>query len=101
MINIEKLNLHIICLYRPPDTTSELLNPCLSEIQSYLEIVPNTDNIVFLGDMNFPFLKWRNVDGTVIHEMISGSTCDQQSQANALLELTDKHFLNQIKTRKS
>ena len=31
---IEKLNLHIISIYRPPKTTSDKLNPCLTEIQS-------------------------------------------------------------------
>ena len=48
--------------------------------------------------MNFPFLKWTEVNETVIHEVISGSTRDEQVQADALLELADRHFLNQIVT---
>ena len=98
MLNIESLNLHIICVYRPPDSTSDLFNPCLSEIQSYLEQVPINDSVHIIGDINLPFLKWREVDGTVIYQVTSGSTRDEQSQASALLDLTDKHFLNQIIT---
>ena len=98
MLNIEDINLHIICVYRPPDTTSEEFQPCLDKIRSYTEKLQASDNILLLGDLNFPFLQWKEIDGTVIHQVKTGGTRDEQKQANALLELTENLFLFQVIT---
>ena len=97
-LKIIDLNLHILCVYRPPDTTSEEFQQCLNEIRTYMEQIPSSDNILLLGDLNFPFLKWFEFDNTVIHQMKTGGTRDEQKQANALLELTDSFFINQVIT---
>ena len=95
---IEKLNLHIISIYRPPKTTSDKLNPCLTEIQSYLENIPESQNILLIGDLNFPFMRWLETNHTVIHHVETGAPKDEQLQAESLIELTDKFFLNQVIT---
>ena len=98
MCYIEELNLNAICVYRPPDTISEEFNPCLSEIRNYLQKVPASQNIILLGDLNFPFLKWSETDDTVVHHIISGSLLDEQAQAQSFIDLTDQYFLNQVIT---
>ena len=92
------LNLHIISIYRPPDTTSEKFHPCLNEIEQYLKSVASTENIVLCGDLNFPFVKWKNIEGFVIHNIVSGGTKDEQNQAQSLLNVTDSFFLSQLIT---
>ena len=96
MLEAEDLNLHIVSIYRPPDTTSEKFNPCINEIEKYLHKISPSDNILLIGDLNFPFLKWKNIEGSVIHNMISGATRDEQNQAHSLLNLTDAFFLTQV-----
>ena len=96
IIHIEELDLHTICIYRPPDSTSDKFIPCLEELDKYLETVHMSDNILIMGDMNFPFLGWNEVNGSVIHKFNSGGTRDEQSQAQALLNLSDRYFLNQV-----
>ena len=98
IIQIETLNLHILCIYRPPDTTSVEFQPCLNKINSYLDSIPTAANTLLIGDLNFPHLKWSEVENTVIHNLLSGSTRDQQKQVNALLELTDSFLMTQLVT---
>ena len=38
IIKIENMNLHIVCIYRPPDTTSAEFQPCLDKIRTYLKL---------------------------------------------------------------
>ena len=98
IIKEETLNLHIICVYRPPDTRSEEFQPCLNKIKTYLDLVPTTDNVLMIGDFNFRHLKWYEVENTIIHNLESGSKRDTQKQVNAMLELTDNFFMNQLIT---
>ena len=99
IINLEDLNLHIICVYRPPDTSSEEFQPCLDKIKIYLEQLEASDSILLLGDFNFPFIQWQEIDNTVIHQIKSGGTKDEQKQANLLLELTEQFFMFQVITQ--
>lgn len=96
MCYVSELDVHLICVYRPPKTPNEKLNQCLSEIRKYLQKVPPSQNILFIGDLNFPFLKWSETNDTVIHKVVSGATCDDQAQAESLIDLTDQYFLNQV-----
>ena len=96
IVYIEELKLHAVCIYRPPNTTSEKLNPCLNEINKYLQNIPSTENIILAGDLNFPFIEWNEEGDTVIYHKKSGSTKDEQTQFKSLLNLTDNHLLEQI-----
>ena len=96
IIFIEELELHAICSYRPPDSTSEKFKMCLKEINLYLEKVPSSHSIILAGDMNFPFVKWSEIEESVIHLMKSGATKDEQCQFEALTNLTDDYLLQQV-----
>ena len=96
MCHIETLNLNAICIYRPPKTTGEKFNQCLCEVQKYLQKVPDTQNNILIGDLNFPFLKWSEANDSVIHSFVSGGLTDEQSQAQSFIDLTDQYFLNQV-----
>ena len=99
IIHIEQMNLHIICVYRPPDTTNDEFTPCIDKIESYLCNLPSTDNIMILGDFNFPFLSWIEAEDSVIYHIKSGAKTDEKLQAEKLLNLTNKYFMNQIITQ--
>lgn len=98
ILEAEDLNLHIVTIYRPPDTTSDKFHPCLSEAEQYLKQISSTGNVMLLGDFNFPFLKWKEVEDSVIYNIVSGGTKDEQNQAQALLSLADSFFLSQVIT---
>ena len=98
ILEAEDLNLHIVTIYRPPDTTSDKFYPALGEAEQYLKKLSASGNIILLGDFNFPFLKWKEVEGCVIHSVVSGGTRDEQNQAQALLNLADSFFLSQVIT---
>lgn len=98
IIYIEEIKLHAVCIYRPPDTTSEKFNPCLTEINRYLVTVPATENIIFAGDLNFPYIDWNEEDDSVIYQKRSGGTKDEQSQFDSLINITDNHLLLQTIT---
>ena len=53
------------------------------------------DQIIVLGDFNFPHLKWKYYDDVVIANTQTGGTIDHQQQAENLLELTSDLFLEQ------
>ena len=98
ILEVEDLNLHIVTIYRPPDTTCDKFQPCLSEVEQYLKQISSSGNIMLLGDFNFPFLKWKEVEDSVIYSIVSGSTKDEQNQAQALLNIADYFFLSQVIT---
>ena len=98
IIHIEQMNLHIICVYRPPDTTKNEFIPCIEKIDSYLSSLPSTDNIMIAGDFNFPFLSWIEAEESVIYRIKSGAKTDEKQQAEKLLDLMNKYFMNQIIT---
>ena len=96
IVFIEKIQLHLVCVYRPPDTKHEEFTPCLSKIENYLSCISSNDNVMVLGDFNFPFLSWYESEESVIYRVKKGANSDEKNQAEMLLNLADKYFLNQI-----
>ena len=96
-LNISSLNTHIICLYRPPNTTSEKLSEPIRIVDAYLSTAEK-DKIIFIGDINCPFVSWHKVDGVVYPEITPGDTIDNQNQARSILDLAEKHFMMQLIT---
>ena len=95
-IELVEPNLHILCLYRPPDTSGDEFQECLSEVKNYMDQIPTGDDVLLIGDFNFPFLKWQEIDNVVIHQTKSGSTRDEQKQANSLLDITENFYMSQV-----
>lgn len=96
-LNISSLNTHIVCLYRPPNTKSEKLSEPIKIADEYFNTVQK-DKIIFIGDMNLPFISWKHVEGVVYPEITSGDTIDNQNQAKSIIDLADKHFMMQLIT---
>ena len=61
VIEIHKLNLILINIYRPPKCPKILFNQTLASIKVLLENIESENtakDILMLGDFNFPFIKW-------------------------------------------
>ena len=99
VIYIEKIKLHLICVYRPPDTRKDEFTPIINQIDSYLSKISSVHNVMIVGDFNFPFLAWYEAEDTVIYRHKNGANSDEKIQAEMLLNLTDKYLLNQIITQ--
>ena len=80
-----------------PDTTNAEFQPCLKQIDNYLKKV-QAENTICLGDFNFPFVKWYEVENTVIQKIQSGGPRDEHMQAQALFDCADKYLIQQLIT---
>ena len=54
-----------------------------------------SESTILAGDLNFPFIEWDEEGDSVIFQKRSGSTKDEQTQFENLLNLTDNHLLEQ------
>lgn len=95
MLYENHMKTHIICIYRPPDTKSGEFLEVLEEVENYVKTINTDHNVILIGDFNFRFLRWSKTNDQIIHNIKSGGTKDEQLQANALIDLTDKYYLNQ------
>lgn len=97
-LKLSKLDYHIICLYRPPKTTAEKLREPIKLIDEYIKKCGHEEKVIFVGDMNFPFLQWNITDDVVYPVITAGDTIENQNQAKMMIELTDKYFMQQMIT---
>ena len=87
---IKKLNLEVIVVYRPPNTTQDLFKDIIDRINYILEHLPSPDTEVFLlGDFNFPHVNWESLD-------VTGGTADEKQQARDLMALMETKYLTQF-----
>ena len=76
---MQKRNIVIINVYRPPDCPTEKFTGPLNELRTKLiEIGNPMPNIIFTGDLNFPIIDWQM-------ETVDGRAHENQVQANAFL----------------
>ena len=98
-LKLPQLNYCIICLYRPPNTSSEKFSEPLKLIDDCIKTCGSEEKVFFVGDMNFLFLKWKTVDDEVTYPVITtGDTTENQNQAKLMIELTDRYFMHQVIT---
>ena len=95
-LKLPQLKYNFICLYRPPKTQSEKLSEALKQIDDCIKKCSSDEKVVFVGDMNFPFIEWKTVDDVVYPVITSGDTIDSQNQAKSMIELTDRFFMQQV-----
>ena len=87
---IKELNIIIIVIYRPPNTTPNLFEDVLQKIINVLDHLPtpNTD-FLLLRDFNFPNVNWDTREMTE-------ETPDEKFQARQLTSLVEARFLTQF-----
>ena len=57
---MQKRNIVIVNVYRPPDCPAEIIFNSLSELRTkQIEIGNPMPNIIFRGDLNFPIIDWQ------------------------------------------
>ena len=95
ILKIKQIKVNLVCLYRPPDTTTDLINEPFNIIEEYLS-ENYEENIILVGDMNFPFVQWKCIENQMCAKIIPGTTTDSQNQARKLLDLTEKYFMEQL-----
>ena len=90
LIHIQKRNIVIINVYRPPDCHTEKFISPLNELRTKLiEIGNPMPNIIFTGDLNFPII----IDWQM--ETADGGTHENHVQANAFLQFEQEQCLQQ------
>ena len=86
---MQKCNIVIINVYRPPDCPTEKIISLLNELRTKLiEIGNPMPNIIFTGDLNFPIIDWQM-------ETADGRSHENQVQANAFLQFAHEQCLQQ------
>ena len=86
---MQKRNIVIINVHRPPDCETEIFTSPLHELRTKLiEIRNPMPNIIFTGDLNFPIINWQM-------ETADGGTHENQVQANAFLQFAQEQCLQQ------
>ena len=62
VVKVKTLNLILICVYRPPNSTveafEEALNVCQKAINDVTDSDPKVKDVLMLGDFNLPFISW-------------------------------------------
>ena len=86
LIHMQKRNIVIINVYRPPDCPTEKFICPLNELRT--KLMPN---IIFTGDLNFPIME--TADWQM--ETADGGTHENQVQANAFLQFAHEQCLQQ------
>ena len=99
-INVKKLNIINIVVYRPPDAHTDDFCNIMEEINNLLS--KNTTpvpTVIITGDFNFSFIEWlRDENGGCRWEekYRSGATREGRKQLESLNNIMDKHNLVQI-----
>lgn len=91
VVYVTLLKLTVVNIYRPPNCTTVSFSEIMNKVRELplLRVSPLQD-IVVLGDFNFPRVKWP--DGSIA----TGGTTEEQTQSSLLLNLIDDLFLTQM-----
>ena len=91
-VHLKNLNLLVITIYRPPNTTLENFNQAITRLTEILKNPPNQSvEIMITGDFNFPHVNWSNMT-------INGGTLDEKAQASELIKVMEEYYLHQVVT---
>ncbi|XP_076069761.1 uncharacterized protein LOC143041638 [Oratosquilla oratoria] len=88
-IYIKNLDMLVMTVYRPPNTTLDKFEEILARMRVVLDtLLKSTTEVMILGDFNLPHIHWPNM-------RILGGTLEEKQQSLALKNVTDKYFLLQ------
>ena len=100
VVKVKTLNLLLMCVYRPPDATSEnfgeSINICQKAIEDVTEKDPKVKDVLILGDFNLPCITWPS--GKIYQREVSKKSGEKR-QAENLVSFVENNFLqNYINT---
>ena len=100
VVKVKTLNLLLMCVYRPPDSTvenfCESLKICQKSIDDVTEKDPKVKDILILGDFNLPCISWPS--GKIYQKEVAQKSREKK-QAENLVNFVETNFLeNYIKT---
>ena len=92
-----QLDLSIITIYRPPDTTSSEFEEIIKVAERYLES-KTTTNLVITGDFNFPkeVVTWKTNGKEVVPMPTPLRSSQEKTQLKVLLSMANRLHLHQI-----
>ena len=94
VVKVKTLNLIIICVYRPPNSTveafEETLNVCQNSINRVTDSDPKVKDVLMLGDFNLPFISWPK--GEIYQKEVAKKSGEKQ-QAVKLVNFVERNFL--------
>ena len=96
IIKISNINLIIILIYKPPDTTKDQFDIMIQKIRTVLDDQGTpSPNIIMLGDLNLPNMDWKMVENNVIPEWKGRREHKEAKHAETLLSFCELFHLNQ------
>ena len=100
VVKVKTLNLLLMCVYRPPDSTvenfCESMKICQKSIDDVTEKDPKVKDILILGDFNLPCISWPS--GKIYQKEVAQKSREKK-QAENLVNFVENNFLeNYIKT---
>ena len=99
-IKVKTLNLLLIVVYRPPNSTLECFEEAMNICQKAIDDVSNADakvkDILMMGDFNLPCISWPS--GKIYDRQV-GNKSKEKQQAEILVNHVESNFMeNQINT---
>ena len=100
VVKVKTLNLLLMCVYRPPDSTVENFGESMKICQKSIDDVTEKDtkvkDILILGDFNLPCISWPS--GKIFQKEVAQKSREKK-QAENLVSFVENNFLeNYIKT---
>ena len=98
-VKVKTLNLILICVYRPPNSTleafEEALEVCQKAINDVVDNDPKTKDVLIMGDFNLPFISWPK--GEIYQKEVTRKS-EEKQQAVKLLNFVERNFLQNYVT---
>ena len=90
---VKTLNLILVCVYRPPNSTleafEEALNVCQDAINQVTDSDPKVKDVLMLGDFNLPFICWPKRE---IYQREIEKKSGEKQQAVKLVNFVERNF---------
>ena len=97
IVELNELSVTALCMYRPPDATTEEFKDIIEKSRSYINTHVCKD-VILLGDFNFPeeIVEWRSTDDGIIPFPSPFRSDPRKEQFQELLSFTDEFYLHQM-----
>ena len=95
VVKVKTLDMVVVSIYRPPDSSTEkfreAMTLCQDTITDTLESNPKIQDILQLGDYNFPFITWPS---RKIYQQTRERKAEEKEQAELLMGYMEENFMD-------